>query len=295
MRQLVVLSGKGGTGKTSVTAAFADLAQHVSPWAGIVLTDADVDAANLALVLDPMDIKQEQFWGGKVARINQEACTHCGVCLDVCRFDAIQSDSGVTSVDPLACEGCAACFFACPREAVVMERQIAGVWYRSDTPYGPLLHAALRPAQENSGKLVTVLRDLARLEAVDITGPLFLNDGPPGIGCPVIAAVTGADLALIVIEPSIAGIHDLRRIVETTRHFQVSSVVCINKADINSSCVEQIEAECVAMDIEIVGRIPFDLHVTRAMTCGQPVTTYAPNCPASMALAAIWNRLLVML
>ncbi|MCJ7825795.1 MAG: ATP-binding protein, partial [Anaerolineales bacterium] len=221
MKQFVILSGKGGTGKTSVAASLAYLAAEGSQQVSTVLADADVDAANLELVLAPRMLEREDFWGGKVAGIDHAACSGCGECADICRFDAIHEIDGIYEVDPIACEGCAACAFGCPTEAISMTGQIAGEWYRSESRYGPLFHAALHPAQENSGKLVSLIKQRAKLLALDERRDLVIVDGPPGIGCPVISAASGADLALIVSEPSLAGVHDMQRILQTTEHFGV--------------------------------------------------------------------------
>ena len=237
MKQLVILSGKGGTGKTSVAAAFAHLAHDGHFPIKAVLADADVDAANLELVLRPERIETHDFTGGSVAVIDPKRCQSCGVCEQVCRFDAVlppsSGDSQSTyAIDAIACDGCAACVYQCPEEAIHMEPQIAGRWYRSESRYGMLFHADLYPAQENSGKLVTLVKQNARLLALDTNGQVVIVDGPPGIGCPVIAAAAGADLAVIVTEPTVAGVHDLNRILQTTTHFRIPALVVINKADI---------------------------------------------------------------
>jgi len=295
MKQLVILSGKGGTGKTSVAAALAHLATEGAQQISIVLADADVDAANLELVLAPRKLAQEDFWGGKVAAIDQAACSGCGECAEVCRFEAIHETDGVYEIDPIACEGCAACVYVCPTEAISMTDQIAGEWYRSESRYGPLFHAALYPAQENSGKLVTLIKQHAKLLALDDARDLVIVDGPPGIGCPVISAASGADLALIVAEPSVAGVHDMRRILQTTEHFGVQSIVCINKADLYAEGTKEIETYCQEQGIEVIGLIPFDLNITRAMASGDPVTVYEPDGEASQALREIWKRVLPLL
>jgi len=289
IKQLVILSGKGGTGKTSVTAAFAHLAAEGDPPIPAVLVDADVDAANLELVLDPTVESGEDFWGGQIAQIDHHFCAGCGTCETVCRFDAIYESEDEYWVDPIACDGCAACVYQCPEEAITMQPQLAGEWFRSQSHYGPLFHAALRPAQENSGKLVTVVKQHARLLAMDHKIPLVLVDGPPGIGCPVISAVSGADLALIVAEPTAAGVHDMRRVLQTTDHFGVKALVCINKADIYPAGAVQIGAFCQEQGIEMIGKIPFDTTVTEAMVQGQSVTAYQPESPASQALVSLWN------
>ncbi len=293
-RQLIILSGKGGTGKTSVAAAFAHLAHKGAYPHRSVLADADVDAANLELVLEPHTLEKHNFMGGRKAHIDQTLCLGCGTCIEVCRFEAVfQSDrNGVTSykVDPIACDGCAACAYQCPEGAIQMKLQLAGQWFRSESRYGPLFHAALRPAQENSGKLVTLVKQQARLLGLDEDYEMVVVDGPPGIGCPVISAASGADLALIVAEPSVAGIHDMERVLQTTNHFRIPALVCINKADIYPEGTNQIEVYCQAHGLQVVGKIPFDPSITEAMVSGEPVTAYQPEAPASQAIAAIWQR-----
>jgi len=295
MKQLVILSGKGGTGKTSVAAAFAHLVSMDGSIMRAILADADVDAANLGLVLAPRLLEQEDFWGGQVARVDPATCTGCGECVQVCRFDAIHEQDGIYHVDPIACDGCAACVYQCPQDSIKMHEQVVGQWFRSVSRYGPLFHAALRPAQENSGKLVTLVKQRARLLAMDEGYQLVLVDGPPGIGCPVISAVSGADLALIVTEPTVAGVYGMRRVLETTNHFGVPALVCINKADIYPDGSAEIEAFCREQDINVVGRIPFDVTITEAMVQGEPVTDYRPDAPASQALRNIWTKVFAIL
>ena len=300
MKQLVILSGKGGTGKTSLAAAFAHLALDGGFPIRAVLADADVDAANLELVLRPSRQETHDFTGGSVAVIDPQRCQGCGICQQVCRFDAVFPpgiEEIVYTIDPIACDGCAACVYQCPEDAIHMQPQIAGRWYRSQSRYGTLFHADLFPAQENSGKLVTLVKQNARLLALDTDCQVVIVDGPPGIGCPVIAAAAGADLALIVTEPSLAGIHDLARVLETTTHFRIPSLVVINKADLYPPGTSQIEAMCAEMGVEVIGCIPFDPAVTEAMLNGEPLTAYSPDSPASHALVTAWqtvvNRLQV--
>jgi MinD superfamily P-loop ATPase len=294
MKQLVILSGKGGTGKTSVAAALAHLAAAGDQPVRAVLADADVDAANLELVLDPSRLETHDFTGGGVAILDPAMCEGCGLCIEVCRFDAISKadpESETPNIDPIACDGCAACVYQCPTRAIRMEPQIAGQWFRSDSRYGPLFHAALRPAQENSGKLVTMVKQQARLLALDEGYELIVVDGPPGIGCPVISAASGADLTLIVAEPTAAGAHDMERVLQVTQHFGVPALVCVNKADLYPQGTAQIEAYCHARGIEVIGHIPFDVSVTEAMVRGEPVTAYWPDAAASQAIVDIWQRL----
>jgi MinD superfamily P-loop ATPase len=288
MKQLVILSGKGGTGKTSVAAALAHLASEELP---VVLADADVDAANLELVLDPTKREEHVFMGGQVAIIDPELCQLCGICYDVCRFEAVLPGEDTYRVDPLACEGCASCVYQCPEDAIHAEEQQAGLWFRSDTRFGPLFHAHLFAGQENSGKLVTMVKQQGRLLAMDEGRDLLLVDGPPGIGCPVISANAGADLALLVTEPTVSGIHDLERILGTVNHFRVPGLVLINKADLNFTQTARIEAYCRARGIELVGKLPYDEVVTRAMVQGQAVTQYQPDGEMARALRRVWARL----
>lgn len=300
MKQLVILSGKGGTGKTSVTAAFAHLAVKNDLANQVILADADVDAANLELVLQPRLQEEQDFKGGKVAVIDSDSCSGCGVCETVCRFDAIHPPSPLGRgdggegyrVDPIACDGCAACVYQCPNESISMHEQIAGKFYFSESRYGPLYHANLFPGQENSGKLVTLVKQRARLQAMDENRALVIVDGPPGIGCPVISAVSGASLALIVAEPTVSGVHDMRRVLQTVRHFGVRAVICINKADIYPAGAEEIETFCSENGIETVGKIPFDLTVASAMVAGEAVTAFQPQAPSSVAIEQIWQRVI---
>ncbi len=289
MKQLVILSGKGGTGKTSVTAAFAHLTSQ-GPFAGrTLLVDADVDAANLGLILQPQRTARDTFCGAKVAVIDPDTCLMCCDCEAACRFDAIAETETYPQIDRSACEGCAACVYQCPTESIHMEEQTTGELLVSDTRYGPLHHAHLYPGQESSGKLVTEVRLRARQQALNQRRELLIIDGPPGIGCPVIAAVSGADLALIVSEPTIAGLHDLRRALQTVTHFGVPALICINKADIYPAAARDIAVECDSNGVAVVGEIPFDPSVVNAMLAGEAVTAYHPEAPASRALSALWE------
>jgi len=291
MRQIVILSGKGGTGKTTVAAAFAHLA---SQEAAIVMADADVDAANLELVLAPTVLESHEFVGGKVAHIDPERCVACGTCMEVCRFEAVHPPEEVPfrshySIDPIACEGCAACYYQCPEGAIRMEERVSGRWFRSETRFGPLFHAHLFAAEENSGKLVTEVKQAARQLALDQGAEYLIVDGPPGIGCPVIAASAGADLALLVVEPTVSGVHDLERALSTTEHFKVPSLVCINKYDINPTRTREIEDFCARRGVEVIARIPFDTVVTEAMVQGRVVTEYTDGT-VSAELRRAWEQ-----
>lgn len=292
MKELLVLSGKGGTGKTTVAAALAHLG---SQELDLVLADADVDAANLELVLEPTKLEEHDFWSGKRAVIDQEACTACGICEGVCRFDAIipPTNSPFTyayQVEGIACEGCAACYYQCPEDAIEMKEQLAGRWFRSDSRFGPLFHAHLFAGQENSGKLVTLVKKQGRDLGSERGAELMVVDGPPGIGCPVISATTGVDMVLMVVEPTVSGVHDLKRVLSTTEHFGVPALVVINKADLNVKRADEVAEFCQGREVELVGRVPYDNVVTEAMVQGQPVTAYT-NGGVSEALRGIWDRI----
>ena len=285
-KQVVILSGKGGTGKTSVTAALAHLAAQEMV---ISLADADVDAANLELVLHPTHVEAHDFTGGSVAHIDAEKCISCGNCHTACRFEAILPGD-VYRVDPIACEGCAACSYRCPVDAITMQPAADGQWFFSETPYGPLYHAQLFAGGENSGKLVTLVKQQARLRALDDDRPLVLVDGPPGIGCPVISAAAGATLAVLVTEPTHAGIHDLKRVYDLTQHFNVPALVLVNKADLSPARATEIETFCESHDLPLIARLPYDTTVTEAMVQGLPITAYT-TAPISEALKEVWETL----
>lgn len=290
MKELVVISGKGGTGKTSIVACFAVLAEKK------VLADCDVDAADLYLVLEPKIQVREEFRGGKRARILREKCSSCGKCMELCRFDAIRTDgssgaegSAAFEVDPIACEGCGVCARFCPSEAIEFKEVVNGEWFVSETRHGPMVHAKLGIAEGNSGKLVTVVRDHARTIAEERGLDLILVDGSPGIGCPVIASITGADLVLIVTEPTLSGEHDLNRAYELVRHFQIPAVVCVNKFDLNRQMSSRIQKWCTFRGIPVVGEIPYDANVTRAQVNGKSVVEYDAGLAAE-SIRNTWNE-----
>jgi len=288
-KQLVILSGKGGTGKTSVCAALVDLSAQSSHPA--VFADADVDAANLALVTAAEPLESHPFSGSQVAKIDPQECWSCGRCFDVCRFNAIRPPAGERTfyaVDALVCEGCAACVYACPFEAIEMQTQQDGEWFHSITPYGHQFHAELFPAAENSGKLVTLVKQHAKLYAEDNELHLIIVDGPPGIGCPVISAASGADMALLVTEPGLSGAHDLERISGTLRHFNVPALVVINKADLYPEGAEAIREQAASFGYPVIGEIPFDPAIPQAMTAAQPLTRWAPDSPSAQAIREVW-------
>ncbi len=279
MKEVVVLSGKGGTGKTSIVGSFAALAN------GAVLVDCDVDAADLHLILQPVVRQRQEFWSGQVASIDESRCTQCGLCQELCRFKAIKD----FKVDRTACEGCGFCSHICPSEAITMKENMAGHWFISDTSYGSLVHAKLGIAQENSGKLVATVRKQAREIAVKQKMDYIISDGPPGIGCPVISSLSGASLALLVTEPTLSGIHDLERVLAVCRHFSVPALVCINKYDINEVNSRQIETYCHTEGAEVVAKIPFDNVFTEAMVHGMPVVKYSDSV-VSQQIKHLWRN-----
>jgi len=278
--EVVVLSGKGGTGKTCLLASLAVLAT------GKVVVDCDVDAPDLHLLLHPEVKESRKFALGQVASIYRDRCTECGLCKEVCRFDAIK---GYT-VDPIACEGCGFCSRVCPEEAIVMRDSLAGHWFVSETRHGPMVHARLKAAQENSGRLVSVVRQQARLIAERQGLGLVLCDGPPGTGCPAISSVSGADLAVLVTEPTLSGMHDLVRVMGVCRHFGVPVVVCVNKYDLNEANTHGIERLCREQGINVVSRIPYDDTVTEAVRAGVPVVEYSGNSVAA-GIEEVWDSI----
>ncbi len=280
MKEVVILSGKGGTGKTSIAGSFAALAKNK------VLADCDVDAADLHLLLNPSIKEKNEFWSGQVALIDEEKCTQCGLCQDLCRFDAIHD----FKVDPVSCEGCGFCSHICPVDAITMEESLSGSWFISDTKYGRLVHARLGIAQENSGKLVALVRQQARQIAEGDGLDCIISDGPPGIGCPVISSLSGASLAVIVTEPTLSGMHDLDRIIGVCQHFSVSVIVCVNKYDINEDNTRHIESYCLSRRIRVASKIPFDNVVTEALVRGLPVVEYSKNGVARQ-IEALWQSI----
>jgi MinD superfamily P-loop ATPase len=279
MKQLTVISGKGGTGKTTITAAFATLSDSH------VIADCDVDAADLHLILHPTIEKSEEFYGGKIAVIDSDKCQQCDECIKVCRFDAIED----YAVDPISCEGCGVCVQACPEGAISMEKHMNGHWFISNTRSGYMIHAKLGIAEENSGKLVTLVKQQAKVIAERENKEYVIIDGPPGIGCPVIAAISGVDLLLAVTEPTLSGIHDLERVVGVAKHFNVPVTVCINKYDINAENASKIEEFCLKNDLEVAGKVLYDPGVTKAMVNKQSVIEY-PCGEVTKEITRIWEK-----
>ncbi len=329
MKELVIISGKGGTGKTSITASFAVLAGDA------VVADCDVDAADLALVLEPQTRRREDFVSGHEAVIRQQDCVRCGACATYCRFEAIRQYSGehetaapggdhlackgcdfckrscslrtceimremweacggagqaVFAIDPLACEGCGVCVSVCPVRAIDFVERNCGEWFVSDARCGPLVHARLTPAAENSGKLVSVVRGAARAVAQDAGRELVIIDGAPGIGCPVIASLTGATAALIVTEPTVSGLHDLQRVADVAGHFGVPTWICVNKWDLNAEMAERIEGAARRQGLRIAGRVRYDSSVTAAQVAARTIVEFATDGAAS-DVRALWQEL----
>ena len=283
IREIVIVSGKGGTGKTSLAAAFAALAKNG------ILCDADVDAADLHLLMQPEVKKRTDFMGGSKAVINPDLCTGCGTCRTLCRFDAI---SDRYEVDPIRCEGCGVCVDFCPEQAIDFPVQRCGEWYISATRFGPMVHARLGIAEENSGRLVSLVRKETRQLAEERGLDLILTDGPPGIGCPVIAAIGGATALVIVVEPTVSGIHDMERVVDLATHFRVPGMVIVNKYDLNVEMTETIEQLAVQRNLVVLGRVPFDPVFTRSMVQGQTLFEYGAETPTRQVVRDIWAKII---
>jgi len=271
MKQITVISGKGGTGKTVVTGSLAALVKNK------VMADCDVDAADLHLLLHPEIKERHKFKGSKTAVIDEEKCTLCSRCIEVCRFGAISKNQSTVLIDPLSCEGCSACQLVCPEGAIELKEEITGEWFISTTKYGMMVHAKLEIAQENSGKLVSVVREKARDIAVEEKLDYVIIDGPPGIGCPVIASLSGIDIALVVTEPTLSGIHDLERIIGVCQHFGVKVYVCINKFDLSISNSQKIEEYCKSTGIQAPVKIPYEEKVIKSVVKGIPYVEYSSD------------------
>jgi MinD superfamily P-loop ATPase len=281
MKQILVISGKGGTGKTVVTGAFAALAENK------VMADCDVDAADLHLLLAPSVRERGEFRSGKTAVIDSDECVGCGKCVEVCRFGAVSDDF---TVNPVSCEGCGFCYFACPFQAIKMEENISGEWFISDTRFGPMVHAKLGIAEENSGKLVSLVRKKAKELADEKNADWIIVDGAPGTGCPVIASLSGIDCAVVVTEPTLSGLHDAGRVLEVAKHFKVPAKLIINKFDLNVDMTAEIEKYCGDNCIDMLGKVPFDKSVVEAMVMGKTIVEY-DGSSAKNEIKKIWERI----
>ncbi|MGD9497346.1 MAG: ATP-binding protein [Armatimonadota bacterium] len=278
-RQVTIVSGKGGTGKTTAVASFAALAHEQ------VIADCDVDAANLYLLMHPQDTEQGEFTGAKIAVRDEALCTRCGECQRRCRFGAITIDE----IDELSCEGCGLCVLTCPADALRLEPVVVGHWYVGTTRYGPMAHARLLPAAESSGKLVTLVRQKAENLAYEQGLGLILIDGPPGLGCTTTSALADVDLAVIVTEPTLSGIHDMKRLVQLIEHFGLPAAVVINKADVNAENTARLRTFCAARHLPLLGEIPWDPTVTDALAAQMPLVEYNDG-PAALAMREAWQR-----
>ncbi len=288
MHEILIISGKGGTGKTSITGAFAHLSgDHI-------ICDLDVDAPDLHLLLDPRDRDTHEFWSGHVAVIDPDRCSRCGQCLSVCRYGAVSETDDGFAVDGLRCEGCKTCVALCPETAIDFVSKQCGEWYSSQSRFGPMVHAQLFPAEENSGLLVSLLRKEARALAEQKGVTRIIADGPPGIGCPVISALSGQDLAVIVTEPTPSGQHDLKRVLSLCDHFSIPTAVIVNKCDLNPAISRDIGDHCAGRGIPIVAELVHDPAVTHAMVARQTITEYKAD-GISGDIRNAWQRILSIL
>jgi len=284
MKELVVISGKGGTGKTSVTGSFAALAKNA------VLADCDVDAADLHLLLNP-DVKEtHEFYSGFQASIRPDDCTGCGTCMELCRFDAVSADGPAFRIDPFACEGCGVCVEFCPKKAIDFPECLCGKWFKSETRHGQMVHARLEIAAENSGKLVSTVREQAKKVAEDAGADWLIIDGPPGTGCPVIASITGVDAVLVVTEPTLSGEHDLLRVLQLARHFEIPAFISVNKWDINSEMTARIEDAAGKAGATVLERIPYDASITKAQIQGKSIVEFNDGAAAT-SIRTLWEKL----
>lgn len=284
MTEIAILSGKGGTGKTSLSAAFATINSNV------VVADCDVDAANLYIVLQPDNYREEIFVSGQKAVINRDICTNCGICMHYCRFEAISLQNGLVSISETACDGCMLCMRVCPNESINMVPSNKSRWYAGTFRMGRMVHARLEPGEENSGKLVSVVRKHAREIATETGWETIIIDGPPGLGCPVISSLTGIKKAIIVTEPSRSGFHDMKRILSLIDSFKAKSYVVINKYDLNVDITCQISDWCLERNISVAGKIPFDAGVVEAMLNCKSIVEWLPRSEVSKEIRNIWNK-----
>ncbi|MFH1479243.1 MAG: ATP-binding protein [Candidatus Omnitrophota bacterium] len=281
MKQIVVISGKGGTGKTVLTGAFASLAKNK------VMADCDVDAADLHLLLGPEIKERYEFKSGKTAYIDKKLCNRCGKCVSICRFDAISEDF---IIDPVSCEGCAFCSHICPTDSIKMKEDIAGEWFISETRFGPMAHAKLGIAEENSGKLVSLVRKKAKELAEKNGSQWVIVDGAPGIGCPVIASISGVDCALVVTEPTLSGLHDAERVIQVTKHFNIPARLVINKYDLNVDMTEKIEKHCHDNGVKVLGRIGFDKGIVESMVNAKTIIEHCDG-KIKQDIISVWDKL----
>ncbi len=285
MKEITVISGKGGTGKTSIAAALASTASN------LVLCDADVDAPDLHLLLHPEIKETHIFKGAWLAEIHAKDCTTCGLCEEYCRFGAISRQNGFYIIDPYRCEGCRLCERICPSKAITSTRSINNHWFISDTRMGPMVHAHMGPGEENSGKLVSQVREKARELAKEQNKDFILTDGPPGTGCATIASVTGSDAVLLVIEPTLSSLHDAQRVIDLVNIFKIPLYALINKASIHPGMADKIEKMLIQEHVIILGRIPFQKEVVESMVVGKTIVEYLPDSPLAQLFHEAWSSL----
>lgn len=282
MKQILIISGKGGTGKTSITGAFASLQQDA------VFCDCDVDASDLHLLLKPEKIESKPFISGIEAEILEDKCIKCGRCYELCRFNAIKEKKNSYYVEDISCEGCGVCQWNCPVGAIVLNDCLCGTSSISSTRFGMMSHAKLKAGAENSGKLVAHVREQARKVAKENNKSMIIIDGPPGIGCPVIASITGVDAVLIVAEPSQSSFHDLLRVIDLAKEFELKPFICINKCDVNEEITTLIENKCKELQLEIIGKIPYNKSFTRAQVEGKTIIEYQDE-KITPIIKDMWN------
>ncbi len=283
MKEILVLSGKGGTGKTSIIGSFAHLAKSK------VMLDCDVDASDLHLLLSPTTVEEHEFIAGVKARVETDKCTACGLCEELCQFESINMEETAV-ISKLSCEGCGVCAHFCPEDAIRLDENHCGTWYISDTDYGPFVHSQLFAGEENSGKLVSHIKNEARKVAEKTGAELILIDGSPGVGCPVIASLSNVDMVLAVTEPSQSGKHDLERILELAEHFKIVTKLCINKWDLHTELSDEIELMAEKRNVEVLGKIPFDPAVIECQIQGIPVTA-SESSLAAYSIKDLWKKL----
>jgi len=289
VNEIVILSGKGGTGKTSLSAALATIGDKKT------VADCDVDAANLYLILQPESCFEEAFITGYKAIIDPNLCINCGKCIEYCRFDAISNKNGSVCITETSCDGCKLCTHVCPVKAITMKASNKSRWYIGTFRNGSMVHARLAPGEDNSGKLVNVVREMAINEACELSDHTIIIDGPPGTGCPAISSVTGARMAVVVTEPTKSGLHDLKRILELISNFKVQACIVINKFDLNKNMSDEIERYCKNVQVPVIGKIPFDPDIVVAMVHCKSIVEWAPESPTSKEIQSIYHTIMGML